>query len=160
MQRFRPFQPMFLLIFLLALPVSFAAQTTTADALTNADIVRMMKAGISENIIVREIEISRTNFGTGPTELIELKSQGASERVLGAVLDSRSGARLAPSEAPAPGYVSAQSAGPGIHHLPSFEANVRLNGNKNSKISVGQNHIKVEESGVPLFSLKWKENGK
>lgn len=160
MQRFRPFQPMFLLIFLLALPVSFAAQATTADALTNADIVRMMKAGISENIIVREIEISRTNFGTSPTELIELKNQGASERVLGAVLDSRSGARQAPSEAPAPGYVSAQSAGPGIHHLPSFEANVRLNGNKNSKISVGQNHIKVEEAGVPLFSLKWKENGK
>jgi hypothetical protein len=160
MQRFRPFQSMFLLVLLLALPVSFAAQTTTADALTNADIVRMMKAGISENIIVREIEISRTNFGTGPTELIELKNQGASERVLGAVLDSRSGARQAPSEPLPAGYVTARSAAAGPHHLPSFEANVRLNGNKNSKISVGQNHIKAEEAGVPLFSLKWKENGK
>ena len=149
-----------LAVFLLAFPVSFAAQATNNGALTNADVVRMMKAGIPESIIVREIEISRTSFGTNPTELIDLKNQGASERVLGAILDSRGGGRQAPAEPVAAGYVATRSPALGPHHLPSFEANVRLHGNKNSKISVGQNHIKVEEAGVPLFSLKWKDNGK
>ncbi len=156
----RPFQLLILLILLLAAAAPLAAQTANNNALTNADVVRMMKAGIPESIIVREIEISRTNLGTSATELIELKNQGASERVLGAVLDSRGGARQTPSEAAGQGYATARPAAPGIHHLPSFEANLRLDGNKNSKISVGQNHIKVEEAGVPLFTLKWKEKGK
>ena len=73
-------QPTFLLIFLLALPIF--AQAPTDNVLTNADIVKMVKAGLPESIIVREIQASRTNFGTSPTSLIELKKQGASEKIL------------------------------------------------------------------------------
>ncbi|HME31643.1 MAG TPA: hypothetical protein VKG65_02710 [Terriglobales bacterium] len=51
----------------------------------------------------------------------------------------------------------AHSATPGPHHLPSFEADVQLNSKERGKLFVGQNHIKVERSGVPVFSLKWKE---
>ena len=81
----------FLLAFLLALPVPFLAQVSTDSALTNADIARMVKAGVPESIIVREIQMSRTDLGTSPAALIELRKQGASEAVLGAVLDSRMG---------------------------------------------------------------------
>ena len=34
---------------------------------------------------------------------------------------------------------------------------MRINPRVNGKLSMGHNQIKVERSGVPLFSLKWKE---
>src|SRR5271157_436530 len=97
-----------LLAFSLALPL--LAQAPADNVLTNADVAKMVKAGIPESIIVREIQMSRTEFGTSPAALIELKKQGASERVLGAVLDSRSGAG-GPGPEPLPtSHLSAQSA--------------------------------------------------
>ena len=154
----RLLQVSFLLAFLLALPVPFSAQAPNDNALTNADIARMVKAGIPESIIVRKIQMSGTQFGTSPAALIELKNQGASERVLGAVLDSRSGAS-GPGPEPRPAsHLSAQSAAAVPHHLPSFDAKVRLpNSKAPAKISVSQNHIKVEKAGVPLFDIKWKD---
>ena len=145
----------FLLVVLLALPVPFLAQVPNDKALTNADIATMVKAGVPESIIVREIQMSRTDLGTSPAALIELRKQGASEAVLGAVLDSRMGTGRALSELPQPPHVSAQPASP--HHLPTFEAKMKLNATTNGKLSMSHNQIKVERSGVPLFSLKWKE---
>jgi hypothetical protein len=151
----RLLQSIFLLALLLALPAQFLAQAPTDHALTNADIARMMKAGIPESIIVREIQMSRTDFGTSPAALIELRKQGASEGILGAVLDSRSGASSSLSgPLPSP---NARSATPGPHHLPSFQADLKIKSNSLARISMKQNHIKVEKSGVPLFDLKWKE---
>ncbi len=152
----RLLQLMVLLAFSLTLPVPSSAQTTD-PVLTNADVVKMVKAGLPESIIVREIQMSRTDFGTSPAALIELKKQGASEGILGAVLDTRMGpARSESTPLPAT-HVAAQSGASGPHHLPSFEADLRVNPTKHEKISVGNNQIKVVQSGVPLFSLKWKE---
>ena len=145
----------FLLASLLALPVPFLAQVPTEKALTNADIARMVKAGVPESIIVREIQMSRTDLGTSPAALIDLRKQGASEAVLGAVLDSRMGPGGAQSE-PQPPHVSTQPSGP--HHLPTFEAKMKINATTNGKLSMSHNQIKVERSGVPLFTLKWKDN--
>ena len=151
----RLLQLSFLLALTLALPL--LAQAPTDNVLTNADVVRMVKAGIPDSIIEREIQMSRTDFGTGPAALIELKNQGASERVLGSVLDSRMGTSKSQSEPlPAP-HVPAQSAAPGHHGLPTFEAKMKFNATTNGKLSMSHNQIKVERSGVPLFSLKWKE---
>jgi hypothetical protein len=146
-----------LLIFSLVFPLQFLAQAAADNALTNADIVRMMKAGIPESVIVRKIQVSQPDFGTSANDLIELKNQGASERILGAVLDSRSGAIQSPSKPAPPVNFSTKSAAAGPHHLPTFEAAVKVN-SKTDKISVGKNHIKVEQAGVQVFSLKWKDN--
>ena len=70
----RLLQLAFLLAFLLALPL--LAQAPTDNVLTNADIVKMMKAGVPESIILREIQMSNTDFATSPAALIELKKQG------------------------------------------------------------------------------------
>ncbi len=148
-----------LLAFLLVLPVQFLAQAPADNALTNADIVRMMKAGIPESVIVRKIQVSQPAFGTSANDLIELKNHGASERILGAVLDSRSGTGQSAAEPSQPAYIPAKSAAAGLHHLPTFEAAVKLN-SKTDKLSVGKNHIKVEQAGVPVFTLKWKDNNK
>ena len=73
-----------LLTLLLAVPL--LAQAPTDQALTNADIVKMMKAGLPESVILREIQMSNTDFATSPAALIQLRKQGASERILHAVL--------------------------------------------------------------------------
>jgi hypothetical protein len=150
----RPLSLTFVLAFFLALPLS--AQAPTDNVLTNADVAKMVKAGLPENIILREIQMSRTAFGTSPTALIELKKQGASEVILGAVLDSQTGVHYQGSE-PQPGARVLTSASTGPHHLPTFEADVRVNATKHEKVSMGHNQIKVEQSGVPIFSLKWKD---
>ena len=146
-----------LLVFSLGFPARFLAQAPSGSVLTNADIVKMTKAGISESIILREIQISRSDFSTGPAALIELKKHGVSENVLGAVLDRRLGTVSPASESQQMPYTPAHSTTEGLHHLPSFEADMQLDSKTRGKLSVGQNHIKVERSGVPLFSLKWKE---
>ena len=152
----RLLQSTFLMALLLALPHQFLAQAPADHSLTNADIARMIKAGIPESIIVREIQMSRTELGTSPAALIELKNQGASEGILGAMLDSQSRANKEVGTL-APSHVRAQSATEGAHHLPSFQADLKIKSNSLAKISMKQNHIKVERSGVPLFDLKWKE---
>jgi hypothetical protein len=157
MQGARLLLPTFLFVLSMGIPTPCPAQVRTENSLTNADVIRMMKAGIPESIIVREIQISNTNLGTGAAALIELKKQGASETLLGAVLDSRSRTANFVSEPPGSLYIPEQPASR-PHPLPSFEADVRLNSTKREKISVGQNHIKLEQSGVPVFSLKWKKS--
>ncbi len=155
MRRARLVQLILLLILLLVLPTF--AQAPTDDVLTNADIVKMVKAGLPDSIIVREIQTSRTNLGTSPTALIELKKQGATEKILGAVLDSRMGTSTPEPEARATPRVVAQAATPGLHHMPSFEADMRVNPAVNGKLSMTHNQVRFERAGVPLFTLKWKE---
>lgn len=158
MQGTRPFLLAFLLISSMGLPISCLAQDSTDKPLTNADVIKMVKAGIPESIILREIQMSRSELGTSAAALIDLKKHGASERILGAVLDSRSGTSNFISETPAYSYTPGQSEPSGSFRMPSFDADLRLNSSKREKISVGQNHINVVQSGVPVFSLKWKEN--
>ena len=46
--------------------------------MTNADVINMVKAGLTENTIVLDIQLSPTAFDTSPNALIELKNQGVS----------------------------------------------------------------------------------
>jgi hypothetical protein len=154
MRNARSLQLSLLLALFLALPLS--AQAPADSVLTNGDVVKMVKAGLPESIIVRVIQVSKTNFGTTPNALIELKKQGASEGILGAILDSHMGVNPSYTESqPVPRLLATGSSGP--HHLPNFEAKVRVSATKQEKVSMGHNQIKVEQSGVPIFSLKWKD---
>ena len=91
--------------------IPLLAQAPTDNVLTNADVVRMVRAGVPDSIIEREIQMSRTDFGTSPSALIELRNQGASERVLGAVLDSRMGTSKVQPEPLPQAHVSGASSG-------------------------------------------------
>lgn len=157
MRSARRLQLTILMFLLLALPAASLAQAPAEDTLTNSDIVRMVKAGIPESIILREIQGSETNFVTSANALIELKKQHVSDRVLYAILVSGSGTRGPQAEPLAAPMAAAQTAAPHPHQLPTFDAAVQLDSKTTAKVSVSKNHIKVERSGVPLFSLKWKE---
>jgi hypothetical protein len=59
--------------------------------LTNQDIVLMIKAELAENLIVLAIQSSPSQFDTSPKALIELKTNGATTRVLEAMLRAKAG---------------------------------------------------------------------
>ncbi len=55
---------------------------TAASALTNKDVLDMLKLGIASEIIVAKIKSSACNFDTSPSALGELKTAGAADSVI------------------------------------------------------------------------------
>ena len=74
-------------------PNSPAAPDTSADrrsspgvVLTNADIVQMQKAGLSEEILLSKIAGSTANFDIGTQDLIRLKEAGVKDNIINAMV--------------------------------------------------------------------------
>ena len=67
--------------------------------LVNADIVKMVKAGLDENTIVLAIRNKPSSFETSPEDLIRLKQQGVTQAVLKAMLNA---SQPVPPAAPPP----------------------------------------------------------
>ena len=140
----------------LAIPT--LAQNQATVRLTNSDVVKMMKAGIPESVIVREIQVAEPNFNTTPDALINLKHQHVPDSVLGAIVDSQTGARMAQPETPPTAYVTGPAFPSHSHRLPNVDAAFRIDSRTTGKVQIRANQIKVEKAGIPLFSVKWKEN--
>jgi len=82
-----------------------------AKPLVNADIVKMVKAGIDEETIVLAIQNKPSSFDTSPEELIRLKGQGVTQPVLKAMLSASQASPAAPAPAqPPPPPPAAQQA--------------------------------------------------
>jgi hypothetical protein len=56
--------------------------------LTNKQVVEMVKAGLSAEVIISKIKTSRCNFETDPSILAEMKHNGVPNEVLKAMIDS------------------------------------------------------------------------
>ena len=56
--------------------------------LTNKEIVDMVKAGLSSDVIIAKIKLSRCNFDTEPPILAELKQKGVPNEVLRAMVEA------------------------------------------------------------------------
>lgn len=67
--------------------ISFALFAQDAhQVLTNADIAKMVKSGMSDQTIVLPIQKGPTTFDTSPNTLIDLKKQGVSDLLLNAMI--------------------------------------------------------------------------
>jgi hypothetical protein len=81
----------FVLIFVVCL--FFVTSTVTAqkakNTMTNADVVEMVKAGLSESTIVLAIQQSEPNFDTSTKALIELSKQSVSQKIMDAMLQAQ-----------------------------------------------------------------------
>lgn len=84
------------------------------QALSNDSVIKLAKAGLSEDLIVTTINASQTNFDTSSDAIIALKSAGVSEKVIAAMIVRSSAPQTAPVPVatPAPTGQSAQPAGP------------------------------------------------
>jgi hypothetical protein len=82
----------FLLIFFcLNLGGSRATAQTTHDLLTNASVVKLVKADFKEKTIIAIIGSSPTRFDLSTERMIELKKSGVSEKVILAMLARQQG---------------------------------------------------------------------
>jgi hypothetical protein len=75
--------------------ISIAAQTSRSEAvLTNASIVKLIKAGFKEKTVVAIIGSRPAQFDLSTERMIELKRSGVSERIILAMLARQEGAEL------------------------------------------------------------------
>ena len=96
-----------LTVVLLASSVLFAQ-----EALDNASVTKLVKAGLSEDLIVTTINSSAGNYDTSANGLIALKKAGASDKVVAAVVLKASGATAAaPAAAATPANPSLANQG-------------------------------------------------
>jgi len=59
-----------------------AKPQTVTPALTNKDVVEMLKAGLTADVVVAKIKSSATNFDTNPSALAELKAANVPDDVI------------------------------------------------------------------------------
>ena len=59
-----------------------------AEVLTNDDVVRMVKAGLGEEIVLSKIKASQSRFDLSTEGLLRLKEAGVSETVIKAVVET------------------------------------------------------------------------
>ncbi len=83
-------------IFLVMSPLLLAQQ-----ALNNASIIKLLKAGLSEDLVVSTINASPGTYDTSAEGLIALKGAGASDKVVSAVVVRASSGGVAPIPPPA-----------------------------------------------------------
>jgi hypothetical protein len=78
----------------------------TAPALTNKDVVDMIRAGLTADIIVAKIKSSETNFDTSPAALAELKAANVPDEVILAMVKGPATAGANADTATADGVVN------------------------------------------------------
>src|SRR5688572_19364607 len=72
-----------------------------ANTLTNKDVIDMLKAGLTAEVVVAKIKSSATNFDTSPAALTELKAANVPDDVILAMVNG-------PATAAAPSATSAE----------------------------------------------------
>jgi hypothetical protein len=103
-------------LFLVACPILIAQQ-----ALNNDSIIKMVKAQLSDDVIVTTIDASPGAFDTSPDGLIALKQAGVSDKVIAAIVAK--GAAAAPgSAAPSTPDTSAPATPlpPGVENIGAY----------------------------------------
>ena len=86
-----------MVVFLAICPLAFAQQ-----ALNNDAIIKLVKAGLSDDLIVTTINAQPGNYDTSTDGLIALKTGGASDKVVSAIVLKATAAPPPPPAAPAP----------------------------------------------------------
>ncbi len=81
-------------IFLAMIPLLFAQQTMNNDA-----VIKLVKAGLSDDLIVSTINAQGGKYDTSVNGLIALKTAGASDKVVSAIVMKASGAAPAATAA-------------------------------------------------------------
>ena len=98
------------LLVVVALLASFLMTSTPAasaqETLTNQSVMDMLKAGLSERVVIAKIRSSPTSFDTSTDALIALKKNGVSEKVIEAMMSPTAAAAPAPSPSAPAGSVA------------------------------------------------------
>lgn len=87
-------------------PANDAKSQSVSPALTNKDVLDMLKAGLAADIIVAKIKTSETNFDTSPAALAELKAANVPDNVILVMVKGPTAAPANNEAPPADGIVN------------------------------------------------------
>ncbi len=76
------------LSFLAILITGCATPAPRPSALTESDVLAMVKAGMSDNDILRRIDATHTIFHLSSDDVVRLRQEGVSDRVVNDMLDT------------------------------------------------------------------------
>jgi hypothetical protein len=99
-----------------------ASALSAQETITNDSVIKMVKAGLSQDLIVTTINSSPGDYDTSTNALIALKRAGAGDKVIAAVVVKASGASTAPAPA-TPAVVAAGAPAAGSASTVSVSAN-------------------------------------
>ncbi|MDE3166592.1 MAG: hypothetical protein KGN36_12370, partial [Acidobacteriota bacterium] len=99
---------------LLLLILSLALAQT---ALTNDSIIKMVKAGLGEDIVISTINAQPGHYSTGADDLIALKGAGASDKIIAAMIARNSAGAAAPAAAAASAPAAAPAPPPVVSEV-------------------------------------------
>lgn len=69
-------------------PVVVPGKTLSGSPLTNADVLKLKVAGLSEPLIIDKIKASPAAYHLDANDIIELKQAGVSESIIGAMIEA------------------------------------------------------------------------
>lgn len=85
----------------------------TAPAMNNADVIKMSKAGLSEDTIIAAMKREKPEYDTSTDALIALKTDGVSEKIIQQMITLKTAAEAPPPKAePAPAPAPAAEPAP------------------------------------------------
>lgn len=73
-------------LLMLSLLTSLIVNLSGQEVLTNQSVIKMVKAGLSEELILNVVKQQNSGFVVGSTELVDLKMAGVSERIITAMI--------------------------------------------------------------------------
>src|SRR5579862_1556328 len=85
-------------------PAKPAAAKPSAAPSPVDSVIQSVKAGLSENLIIKTLQRDNKPMNLTPADLVKLKNAGVSENIIGVMLD--------PTSAPAPAAAAAPAAPP------------------------------------------------
>lgn len=80
----------------------FFGVVNAQETLTNQSVIKMVKAGLGDDVIATVIASQPARFSLGPDDLITLKNANVSDKVLKAMMAKGQGGMPQPSATPAP----------------------------------------------------------
>jgi hypothetical protein len=138
-----------------------------ADVLTNADIVKLVKAGLSPATIEAKIATSATKFDTSTDSLVALTKAGVPDRVIKSMIERKPAPPPAPP-APPPAVAaprppaSAPPAPPPPGKAVVRRYDVAIHRDENARCSGGE--LRIDGKGVSGsrckeldFTVEWKD---
>jgi len=142
------------LLFLFAIPLS------AAEVLTNDDIVKLVKAGLSPQTIEVKIETSATSFDTSTDALVALAKEGVPDVIIRAMV-ARGTKPAPPAAKPAPPAPPAAKPAKSTGIVRRYE--VAVHRSKFAKCDTGE--LRVDGKGVKAthcgkgidFDVAWSE---
>ena len=100
------------LLILLVAAVLTALPATAQQGLTNADIIKMQSAGLSENIILASVNGQPAAYDTSTDGLLALKKAGVSDAVVAAMISRNAAMKSGVSNPTGTNLPAAAPAGP------------------------------------------------